>query len=109
MDLLSMAELLKLTRLNHDIAQEDVASELGVHKNTVANWENGRHGVPAFRLRELERLYGLPEDYFDDYSDPVSAVTEIKADVAEIKERITTLEQDVHSLLNLNKPKRRRA
>ena len=109
MDLLSMAELLKLTRLNRDVTQEDLAEELGVHKNTVANWERGVNGVPAYRLRQLEQVYGLPEGYFDDYSDPVSKVVEMADDIAEIKASLTKLQQDVHTLLNLTKPKKRSA
>jgi DNA-binding transcriptional regulator YiaG len=41
--------LLKLT-------QTELADTLGVHRNTVANWENGRNNIPETAIQHLEKM-----------------------------------------------------
>ncbi len=41
-------EVLKRERGKMRLTQEELARRLGVSLNTVARWESGKHGIPAY-------------------------------------------------------------
>jgi len=45
-------------RTRHYLDQVDLADMLGVHVNTVANWENGRTRIPSMAELALETISG---------------------------------------------------
>lgn len=49
---------LRVARRAIRLSQEDVASEVGVSQQTVANWETGRSPIDAVLLGNLCMLYG---------------------------------------------------
>lgn len=53
---------LKAARINADMLQSDVAQTLGVSKESVANWENGKTAPKSTILVRLCSLYGIPID-----------------------------------------------
>lgn len=54
---------LKAARVNAKLNQEQVAERMGVTRQTVINWENGKivPGIPEMEM--LSSLYGIPTDY----------------------------------------------
>ncbi len=50
---------LKAARTNVNITQRQAAEKLGVTKDTVAHWENGRSFPNALQIKDLEELYGV--------------------------------------------------
>lgn len=54
---------LKAARVNAKLNQEQVAEQMGVTRQTVINWENGKivPGIPEMEM--LSSLYGIPTDY----------------------------------------------
>lgn len=53
---------LKAARINANMLQTDVARQLGVSKESVANWERGKAAPKATTLVRLCELYGIPID-----------------------------------------------
>lgn len=53
---------LKAARVNANLLQTDVALKLGVSKESVANWENGKVAPKATTLVRLCEIYGVPLD-----------------------------------------------
>lgn len=53
---------LKAARVNANMLQSDVAESLGVAKESVANWENGKTAPKSTVLVRLCNLYGVPID-----------------------------------------------
>lgn len=96
---LSLGELLKLARWNKNIGQSVAAEALGVHKNTIANYEKGVHAVPPERLRQLEELYEVPQGYFDD---PTMRILSLSSDLQQVK-------KNTEEILDLLRSKKRRA
>lgn len=45
-------------RSRYYLDQVDLADLLGVHVNTIANWENGRSRIPAMAELALEAISG---------------------------------------------------
>lgn len=54
---------LKAARVNAKLNQEQVADRMGVTRQTIINWENGKivPGIPDMEM--LSSLYGIPTDY----------------------------------------------
>lgn len=48
-------------RVNIDMTQQDVADRLGVSRQTVMNWENGK-GVKELAIYALAKLYNVEID-----------------------------------------------
>ncbi|GHB63896.1 LexA family transcriptional regulator [Persicitalea jodogahamensis] len=46
------AQELKKFRKEFNLRQEDLGEELGVHKNTISNWEKGK-GIPDTKMQQL--------------------------------------------------------
>lgn len=53
---------LKAARVNANMLQSEVAKSLGVAKESVANWENGKTAPKSTVLVRLCDLYGVPID-----------------------------------------------
>ena len=53
---------LKAARINANMLQSDVAEMLGVSKESIANWENGKISPKSTILVKLCGLYGVPID-----------------------------------------------
>lgn len=53
---------LEAARVNVGKTQQDVATQIGVTRYTIMNWENGKivPGVPQMSM--LSKLYGVPID-----------------------------------------------
>lgn len=43
--------------------QDDVSYKIGINKDTLSNYENGKTKIPAIICRELSKLYGVHIDY----------------------------------------------
>ena len=53
---------LEAARVNAGYTQEQAASNLGVSRSTIINWENGKTipGIPS--MYKMSQLYGIPLD-----------------------------------------------
>jgi len=51
-------------RQNTKLTLEDVATQLGVSKQFVSDWETGRKNIPAKHLPKLQEIFGVPEQYY---------------------------------------------
>lgn len=53
---------LKAARVNAGMTQGQAAEKLGVIKETILNWENGKTRVGTIQLMALCQLYGISID-----------------------------------------------
>jgi len=53
---------LKAARINAGYTQTEAASQIGVTRDTVGNWERGKSFPDAAQIRKLEQLYGTSYD-----------------------------------------------
>lgn len=53
---------LAAARVNAELTQDEVATKMGVSKQTIVNWEKGRvvPGIPEMEM--LSRIYKIPQD-----------------------------------------------
>lgn len=51
---------LRVWRTRHELTQDSLASQLGVHINTVNRWETGATAIPGFLSLALETLERQP-------------------------------------------------
>jgi transcriptional regulator with XRE-family HTH domain len=51
-------EWLRMARRRKDLTQPRLAAKVGVGRNTVSRWENGRHLPPPSRRQSIERVLG---------------------------------------------------
>ena len=49
-------------RVNAGMTQENVAKEVGVSKNTIVNWENGKVEMKPAQFKMYCEVVGAPED-----------------------------------------------
>ena len=54
---------LAAARVNANMNQKEVADAIGVHANTIINWENGHVPIPAEQLCRLSEIYNVPVEY----------------------------------------------
>jgi transcriptional regulator with XRE-family HTH domain len=54
---------LRGVRVEARLSLRDVAKEMGVSKQAVWAWEQGRNGVSALQLANLALIYGASADY----------------------------------------------
>lgn len=54
---------LESARVNAKLTQAGLAEKLGVSKNTVNNWENGKGEPSLSQLRKISELSGIPMDF----------------------------------------------
>lgn len=50
---------LRTARLQADLTVSEVARQLGVSRQTIHSWENGRHRMTINTLMKLADLYGI--------------------------------------------------
>lgn len=53
---------LKAARINKNMTQEQVASELKVTKKTIGSWENGKTRPTLDKIEPICNLYGVSYD-----------------------------------------------
>ncbi|MDO5601661.1 MAG: helix-turn-helix transcriptional regulator [Oscillospiraceae bacterium] len=59
---MTIAEQLKNARAKAELTQEEVAEKLGVSRQTVSNWENGRSYPDIVSMITLSGVYGVSLD-----------------------------------------------
>lgn len=64
----------------------DVADILGVSRQAVSSWENGKI-IPEDRLKQLSNYFGVQENYFSEITDEDK---EYLAQLPMVRARITT-------------------
>lgn len=50
-------------RVNAGLTQEELASALGVSKNTILNWEKGNSSPSVSQLRKISEFSKIPIDF----------------------------------------------
>lgn len=63
-------------------SQEEFAGRMGLDKNTVSRWENGKTSLSAHNLTRLWRALGVPADWL---LDPTDSVTELDRRIGEFQ------------------------
>lgn len=53
---------LKALRINENLTQEEAGKRLGVTKDTISRWENGKSYPNAKQIHLIENLYGVNYD-----------------------------------------------
>lgn len=53
---------LKALRINENFTQEEAGKKLGVTKDTISRWENGKSYPNAKQIHLIENLYGVNYD-----------------------------------------------
>lgn len=54
---------LKAARVNANMTLADVAEKMGVAKQTISNWEQGKTEPKISQMEELSKLYSLSSDF----------------------------------------------
>lgn len=54
---------LRAARVNANMTLADVAGKMGVAKQTISNWENGKSEPKISQMEELSKLYSLSSDF----------------------------------------------
>lgn len=72
-----LGERLRMARLKQKRSLQDVADRVGVSKNTVLNWENGKHKIDLVNLSKICRY--LEVDFKVILSDTIDAVDSLPA------------------------------
>ena len=54
---------LKACRVNVNLRQSDLASRLGVCKDTIKNWEQGTTSPTSVQLQRISEITGIPMQY----------------------------------------------
>lgn len=55
--------ILPAVRANTRLTQQEFADKIGVSKDTVFNWENGKSVPNINQLRTMSELSGIPMDF----------------------------------------------
>lgn len=56
---------MKSARVGAGLTQDDVAEKLGIHRQTIVNWENHPEKMSFEKLKVLANLYGITStDFF---------------------------------------------
>ena len=58
----TIGDNLRAMRARKRMSQEELAERIGVHVNTIANWENGKGGIGFDKAWALADLFGCPLD-----------------------------------------------
>lgn len=53
---------LKAARVNANLTQKEAANRIGVAKDTIRNWERGKHYPPADKLEIMLNVYDVKYD-----------------------------------------------
>lgn len=69
-----MGERLKRARLAAGLSRKKASKAIGVHLNTILNWEDKGVEVPSSKIPELANLYGCTVDYLFGIVDDMKSV-----------------------------------
>ncbi len=50
---------LKAARTNAGLSQAEASKELGIGRDTLSNWENGKSFPDAIKIKKIEEVYGI--------------------------------------------------
>ena len=50
----------RVLRKRLKMTQKEIADQIGVHVNTVSNWESGKNVPPKTKRKDIEKVYGVP-------------------------------------------------
>jgi len=59
---MSIGDLIKQARISAELTQEDVAEKIGVSRQTISNWENGKSYPDISGIISLSDIYNLTLD-----------------------------------------------
>jgi len=59
---MSIGEVLKQARASINLSQEEIADKVGVSRQTISNWENGRSYPDISNIMALSDVYGITLD-----------------------------------------------
>jgi DNA-binding transcriptional regulator YiaG len=93
-----LAQLVRQARTDAGMSQVDLSEALGLHRNTVQNWEL-RKGSPELYFREIEEAVGKPAGWFEYQLDPYSRIVDMAGRLDSIDGRIEELVRLVKKLL----------
>lgn len=54
---------LEAARINAGLTLDEAAEKIGVHKNTIINWERDSSNIRLSQLEKIENAYGYPVTY----------------------------------------------
>lgn len=54
---------LEAARINANLTLDEAAKALGVHKNTLINWEKDSSNIKISYLSKISEVYKYPTDY----------------------------------------------
>ena len=54
---------LAAARVNANLSQKNAAKMLGITRQTLMNWENGKVKPKIMQINALAELYGIPVEY----------------------------------------------
>ena len=56
---------LRAARSNANLTQAEAAKKIGVSRDTIANWENGKTSRSVGKFKQIEAVYGISYDELD--------------------------------------------
>lgn len=56
---------LKAARVNANLTQAQAADKIGVTRDTICNWENGKSSPNVVQFKVIEQVYGISYDNID--------------------------------------------
>lgn len=93
---------LKQIRTQCDFSVTDVAKKLGVSKQAVSSWENGKKEIPEARRRQLALLFGVDVSVFGDSREFPGKVRRLSysEEFIQRKEEQKLLEERIHRTID---------
>ena len=93
---------LKQIRTQCDFTVTDVAKKLGVSKQAVSSWENGKKEIPEARRRQLALLFGVDASVFDGTNEYPGKIKRLSysEEFIQRKEEQKLLEERIHRTIN---------
>lgn len=95
---LRLSQLAKQARTDAGMTQVGLAETLGLHRNTVQNWEL-RNGSPELHFREIEEATGKPAGWFEYQLDPYSRILDMADDIEALNGKMDLLLKTIRKLL----------
>ena len=92
-----IVRLVKQARTDAGMTQPEFAEALGLHRNTVQNWELGK-GSPELYFREIEEATEKPPGWFEYQLDPYSRILEMADSLDAINRKLDSLENLIRKM-----------
>ena len=98
-----MGEQLKKLRNSLRLSQEKFAERLGMSRDTIYNYEQGKTAIPHDLIKRLCQAFNVSADYFYFHQDkPLIAETTITASFTKVLQDCTDFEkQQLMDMLNI--------